>query len=47
MVSNMTLIEAIHAEMQELEAEYKMREKDIIEIFDLIEELRERLEDNE
>ena len=46
MVSNMTLIEAIHAEMQELEAEYGMREKDIIEIFDLIEELRERFEKN-
>jgi len=46
MVSNMTLIEAIHAEMRELEAEYKMREKDIIEIFDLIEELRERFERN-
>ena len=47
MVNNMTLIEAIHAEMQELEAEYGMREKDSIEIFDLIEELRERFERNE
>ena len=46
MVSNMTLIEAIHAEMQGVEAEYGMREKDIIEIFDLIEELRERFEKN-
>ena len=43
MSSNKEIIEAIHSEMQELEAEYKMREKDIIEIFDLIEDLRERL----
>ena len=47
MSSNKEIIEAIHAEMQELETGYRMREKDIIEIFDLIEELRERFERNE
>jgi len=46
MISNMTLIEAIHAEVQELEAEYRIREKDILTILDLVEELRERFEQN-
>ena len=46
MVSNMTRIEAIHAELQELESQYRIREKDIIEMFHLIEELRERFESN-
>jgi hypothetical protein len=47
MISNMTLIEAIHAEVQELEAEYSIREKDILTILDLVEELRERFEQDE
>ena len=46
MSSNMTLVEAIYTEVQELEAEYRIREKDILPILDLVEELRERFEQN-
>jgi hypothetical protein len=46
MISNMTLIEAIHCEVQEIQLQAGLDDNDFMSLYKLIEELRERFEQN-
>lgn len=46
MVSSMTLIEAIHCEVQEIQLQAGLDDNDFMSLYKLIEELREGFEKN-